>query len=181
MEKFIPYEKLSKKEKRKLNRARRQTWGAMSPVTRKPVSSRAYNRKKAQDWKKDIPGSARCTWGESPITNDEAIQNMTPEKLADLLDQVYLAGLNIRKDLGFAKNPKPFLVLPTCKIWFLQLFWETERPAKLISGAEWSLERGYTLCILALWFGNETNFRYCFWLLLKKPFMDNRTNRIIRI
>ena len=106
---------------------------------------------------------------------------MTPEKLADLLDQVYLAGLNIRKDLGFAKNPKPFLVLPTCKIWFLQLFWETERPAKLISGAEWSLERGYTLCILALWFGNETNFRYCFWLLLKKPFMDTRTNRIIRI
>ena len=61
MEKFIPYEKLSKKEKRKLNRARRQTWGAMSPVTRKPVSSRAYNRKKAQDWKKDIPGSARGT------------------------------------------------------------------------------------------------------------------------
>ena len=41
MEKFIPYEKLSKKEKRKLNRARRQTWGAISPVTRKPVSSRS--------------------------------------------------------------------------------------------------------------------------------------------
>ena len=27
MEKFIPYEKLSKKEKRKLDQARRQTWG----------------------------------------------------------------------------------------------------------------------------------------------------------
>ena len=28
MEKFIPYEKLSKKEKRKIDQARRQTWGA---------------------------------------------------------------------------------------------------------------------------------------------------------
>lgn len=46
MEKFIPYEKLSKKEKRKLNQARRQTWGCLNPVTRKPENSRAYNRQK---------------------------------------------------------------------------------------------------------------------------------------
>ena len=44
--KFIPYEKLSKKEKEKLNKARRQTWGPMSPVTRKPENSKAYNRAK---------------------------------------------------------------------------------------------------------------------------------------
>lgn len=58
MEKFIPYEKLSKKEKRKMDLAKRQTWGSISPVTRKPENSKAYNRRKAQDWKKDFPGSA---------------------------------------------------------------------------------------------------------------------------
>ena len=45
MEKFIPYEKLSKKEKRKLNSAKRTTWD-MSPVTRRPENPKAYNRKK---------------------------------------------------------------------------------------------------------------------------------------
>ena len=52
MEKFIPYEKLSKKEKRKLDQARRQTWGGINPVTRKPENSSAYNRQKvkAQAW-----------------------------------------------------------------------------------------------------------------------------------
>ena len=53
MEKFIPYEKLSKKEKRKLDNARRQTWGELNPVTRKPASSKAYNRNKARDWKRE--------------------------------------------------------------------------------------------------------------------------------
>lgn len=55
MEKFIPYEKLSPKERRKLDNARRGSWGGLNPVTRKPVNSRAYNRKRAQDWKKDLP------------------------------------------------------------------------------------------------------------------------------
>ena len=54
MEKFIPYDKLSKKEKRKIDQARRQTWGGLNPVTRKPENSRAYNRTKAQGWKKDL-------------------------------------------------------------------------------------------------------------------------------
>ena len=53
MEKFIPYEKLSKKEKRKIDRARRQTWGELNPVTRKPENSKAYNRNKARNWKRD--------------------------------------------------------------------------------------------------------------------------------
>ena len=52
MEKFIPYEKLSKKEKRKIDQARRQTWGELNPVTRRPENSKAYNRKRTQDWKK---------------------------------------------------------------------------------------------------------------------------------
>lgn len=58
MEKFIPYEKLSKKEKKKMNLAKRQTWGSMSPVTRKPENSKAYNRRKEQNWKQDCPSSA---------------------------------------------------------------------------------------------------------------------------
>ena len=45
MEKFIPYEKLSKKEKRRLDAARRTTWD-VSPVTRRPDPPKAYNRKK---------------------------------------------------------------------------------------------------------------------------------------
>ncbi|MBR2936868.1 MAG: hypothetical protein IKB80_00010 [Oscillospiraceae bacterium] len=54
MEKFIPYEKLSKKEKRKIDQARRQTWGELNPVTRKPTNSKAYNRNKARNWKREI-------------------------------------------------------------------------------------------------------------------------------
>ena len=53
MEKFIPYEKLSKKEKRKIDQARRQTWGELNPVTRKPTNSKAYNRNKARNRKRD--------------------------------------------------------------------------------------------------------------------------------
>lgn len=60
MEKFIPYEKLSKKEKRKLDQQKRQSWGAISPVTRKPENSRAYNRKKLQRWRKEISGAVFC-------------------------------------------------------------------------------------------------------------------------
>ena len=55
MEKFIPYEKLSKKEKRKLDQAKRQTWGKLNPVTRKPENSKAYNRNKARNWKREQP------------------------------------------------------------------------------------------------------------------------------
>ena len=47
MEKFVPYEKLSKKEKR-------QTWGELNPVTRKPENSRSYNRNKARNWKREL-------------------------------------------------------------------------------------------------------------------------------
>ena len=55
MEKFIPYEKLSKKKKRERNAERRGTW-CISPVTRRPENPKAYKRKKAQDWETD-PGS----------------------------------------------------------------------------------------------------------------------------
>lgn len=55
MEKFIPYEKLSKKRQRELNASRRTTWGSLNPVTRKPQNSKAYNRRKTQDWKRELP------------------------------------------------------------------------------------------------------------------------------
>ena len=53
MEKFIPYEKLSKKEKRRLDSAKRGTWGEVNPVTRKSENPRAYNRRKTQNWKRE--------------------------------------------------------------------------------------------------------------------------------
>mgnify|MGYP003305733094 CR=1 FL=1 len=53
MEKFVPYEKLSRKKKRELDRLRRGTWGSVNPVTRKPQNSKAYNRRQAQKWKYD--------------------------------------------------------------------------------------------------------------------------------
>ncbi|MBR4743439.1 MAG: hypothetical protein IK082_04515 [Oscillospiraceae bacterium] len=59
MQKFIPYEKLSKKKKRELDAARRTTWGALNPVTRRPPNPRAYDRQKARRWKNqdhpDVP------------------------------------------------------------------------------------------------------------------------------
>lgn len=58
MKKYIPYEKLSKKEKRKVDVSRRNTWGEINPITRKPENSKAYNRKRPQDWKKELPNSA---------------------------------------------------------------------------------------------------------------------------
>ena len=70
MEKFIPYEKLSKKEKRKIDKARRQTWGDLNPVTRKPENSKAYNRNKSRNWKcayhEPIPGLIIYTSSSSP-------------------------------------------------------------------------------------------------------------------
>ena len=98
MEKFIPYEKLSKKgsdttaagggfrewsewqrsarcksaspdaasaghrnrDQRKMDLAKRQTWGELNPVTGQPENSKSYNRNKARNWKREyhepVPG-----------------------------------------------------------------------------------------------------------------------------
>ena len=43
---FIPYEKLSKKEKKKLNLAKRRDWHGLNPVTRvADENKKAYKRK----------------------------------------------------------------------------------------------------------------------------------------
>ena len=53
MEKYTPYEKLSKKKKRELDAKRRGTWGAISPVTRMPMNPKAYKRQKTRNWRYD--------------------------------------------------------------------------------------------------------------------------------
>lgn len=53
MEKHICYEKLPKKKRQEINRRKRGTWLGVSPVTRRPENSKAYDRRKAQGWKKD--------------------------------------------------------------------------------------------------------------------------------
>ena len=55
MEKFILNEKLSKKKRRELAIARRGSWGALNPVTRRPENPKAYNRKKARKWSDESP------------------------------------------------------------------------------------------------------------------------------
>lgn len=49
MDRFIPPEKRSKKELKKLNAKRRRTWGEMSPVTRTVPNGKAYDRKKLKN------------------------------------------------------------------------------------------------------------------------------------
>ncbi len=56
MDRFIPYEKLSKKKKKERNAEKRNTW-TISPVTRRPENPKAYSRKKAQNWKDDLSDS----------------------------------------------------------------------------------------------------------------------------
>lgn len=46
MQKYVPYEKLSKRKKRELDRQRRGDWGLVNPVTRKVESAKAYARNK---------------------------------------------------------------------------------------------------------------------------------------
>lgn len=48
MHAFVPYEKLSKKQQKEINRKKRATWGTVNPVTRKVENAKAYNRKKHQ-------------------------------------------------------------------------------------------------------------------------------------
>ncbi len=53
MEKFIPYDKLSKKARKALDAKRRGSWGGLSPVTRRPDNPKAYKRSKAKRWKQE--------------------------------------------------------------------------------------------------------------------------------
>ncbi|MDE5916767.1 MAG: hypothetical protein K2G62_01410 [Oscillospiraceae bacterium] len=45
MKKFIPYEKLSKKEKKRLDLLKRKDWGNVNPVNKVMPDKKKYNRK----------------------------------------------------------------------------------------------------------------------------------------
>lgn len=60
MEKFIPYEKLSKKEQRRRSAQQRGSWQGLCPVTRRAENPKAYNRRKAQKWKDDSASVPFC-------------------------------------------------------------------------------------------------------------------------
>ena len=47
----VSHHLVSKKKKRELDAAKRTTWGALNPVTRKTPNPRAYDRQKARRWK----------------------------------------------------------------------------------------------------------------------------------
>ncbi len=54
MKPYIPYEKLSKKQQRIQNAAKRGSWNGLNPVTRKSKNRKIYHRKRAQNWKNDF-------------------------------------------------------------------------------------------------------------------------------
>jgi hypothetical protein len=47
MERYIPYDKMSKKQKKEWDSKQRTLWGG-NPVTRKTENNKHYNRKKVQ-------------------------------------------------------------------------------------------------------------------------------------
>ena len=53
---FIPLGKQSKRKQREFHAARRNDWGGINPVTRKPPNPKAYDRKKSgQRFKDESP------------------------------------------------------------------------------------------------------------------------------
>lgn len=60
MEKFIAYEKLSKKKQREVNALKRGSWNGLNPVTRKSPNPKAYNRQKARKWTDEVNSVPFC-------------------------------------------------------------------------------------------------------------------------
>ncbi len=58
MEKYVPFEKLSKKKQKERNAQQRGSWYGINPVTRKAKNGKAYDRKKARKWSEDLPDRA---------------------------------------------------------------------------------------------------------------------------
>ena len=65
MDKFVPYEKLSKKKRRQLDAEKRGSWYGLNPITRKPKNPKAYDRKKARCWRDDS-GNVLSSYIEVP-------------------------------------------------------------------------------------------------------------------
>lgn len=45
MENFVSYDKMSKKERRKIDSAKRRDWNGLNPVTRVAEKNKKYSRK----------------------------------------------------------------------------------------------------------------------------------------
>ena len=60
MKKFVEYEKLSKKQKREIDKAKRMGWGDVIPVTKKVESAKLYNRKKCRRGDMDSCAGVFC-------------------------------------------------------------------------------------------------------------------------
>ena len=79
MEKFIPYEKLSKKKKKELDSAKRGSWNGVNPVTKRVESKKIYSRKKALNWKDELPFQGFCfIRRNTPSTPGAAAQQERP-------------------------------------------------------------------------------------------------------
>ena len=48
MKQYVPIEKRSKKEQKAYYASKRNTWGELSPVTRRSENPKAYNRQKSR-------------------------------------------------------------------------------------------------------------------------------------
>ena len=53
MNRFIPKEKMAKREKHALDKAKRGTWEGIRPVTRAIENKKRYDRKKSPRWQDD--------------------------------------------------------------------------------------------------------------------------------
>lgn len=60
MEKYISYEKMSKKQQKLVNASKRGNWGNVKPITKVKASAKVYNRKKqnSQDYGYSFVSSA---------------------------------------------------------------------------------------------------------------------------
>lgn len=53
MNRFLPREKMSKREKCALDKTKRHVWAGINPVTRKTDNKKAYDRKRSPRWYDD--------------------------------------------------------------------------------------------------------------------------------
>nr|MDD6336321.1 hypothetical protein [bacterium] len=62
--KYIPYEKLSKRAKKAIDAQKRGSWGELNPITRRPPNPKAYQRHEARRIldDSDVPGFSFPAW-----------------------------------------------------------------------------------------------------------------------
>jgi len=54
-QKYVPLEKRSKQQQKEFHTKQRRNWGDISPITRKTVNKKVYNRKKSEGWREYEP------------------------------------------------------------------------------------------------------------------------------